>query len=159
MPADSSDAATIQGVRLLIMSAIALALIVIEVELIYVGHTGANNGQLIAVVLVAVGLATATWHTIARNTASIVVFRINMYLFLVFGLDGILTHYHAGVQSALKSQPALSGFPLLVAALSGNIPLLAPGMLIQVGLLGLVYTYNHPLDARVGKSVGSLRLR
>jgi hypothetical protein len=159
MPANASDDATLKGMRLLIMAAIAVALTVTEAELIYVGHTGTNNGQLIAVVLVAAGLTVSTWHAIARNTTSIVVFRFTMYLFLVFGLDGMLTHYNAAVHAALKLHPTLAGLPLLTATLSGSIPLLAPGMLIQVGLLGLVYTFNHPLDVRFSRSIESMRLR
>jgi hypothetical protein len=76
-----------------------------------------------------------------------------MYLFLIFGVDGILTHYHFAVQAALKSHPELAGTPLLFATLTGKIPLLAPGMMLQIGLLGLIYTFQHPLGARFGKRI------
>ena len=74
-------------------------------------------------------------------------------------LDGLMVHYNFAAHAALKSHPALVGLPLLYATLSGDIPLLAPGMMIEVGLLGLLYTFHHPLDVHVGPSVGSLRLR
>ena len=154
-----AETQTLRVVRLFILAAVAVALIVTEAELLFVGHTASNNGQVIAVVLVAAGLIVTTWHAVARNTPSIVVFRFAMYLFLVFGVDGILTHYHAAIQAVLKSQPALAGLPLLDAVLSGNIPLVAPGMLIQIGLLGLIYTFDNPLDARISKSIESLRLK
>jgi hypothetical protein len=154
-----SDAQILRGVRLLILVAISAALIVTEAELLFVGHTGGNNGQVIAVVLVGLGLITVTCHAILRNTPSIVVFRFTMYLFLIFGIDGFLTHYHWAVQAALKSQPTLVGMPLLYATLSGKIPLLAPGMLIEIGLLGLIYTFQHPLDIRFVKRIEALRLK
>jgi len=153
-----SDAHILRGVRLLILLAISAALIVTEAELLFVGHTGGNNGQVIAVVLVGLGL-TVTCHAILRNTPSIVVFRFTMYLFLIFGIDGFLTHYHWAVQAALKSQPTLAGMPLLYATLSGKIPLLAPGMLLEIGLLGLIYTFQHPLDIRFVKRIEALRLK
>jgi hypothetical protein len=159
MGTTSSDAATLQVVRRWILAAIAAALIATEAELIFVRHFGNNNGQMIAVVLAGSGLISMAWHAIARNTPSIVVFRFLMYLFLVFGIDGLLVHYNFAVHAALKSHPALVGLPLLYATLSGEIPLLAPGMMIQVGLLGLLYTFHHPLDVRVSRSVGSLNLR
>jgi hypothetical protein len=154
-----SDAQILRGVRLLILAAIAAALIVSEAELLFVGHTGSNNGQVIAVVLVSLGLITVTCHAILRNTSSIVVLRLTMYPFLIFGIDGLFTHYHRAVQSVLKSQPALVGMPLVFATLSGKIPLLAPGMLIEIGLLGLIYTFQHPLDVRFVKQIESIRLR
>jgi hypothetical protein len=49
--------------------------------------------------------------------------------------------------------------PLLHATLSGKIPLLAPGMLIEIGLLGLIYTFQHPLDIRFVKRIEALRLK
>jgi hypothetical protein len=159
MATNSSDAETLQIVRQWILAAIAAALVVMEGELIFVRHFGNNNGQMIAVVLTSAGLLATGWHVIARNTPSIIVFRFLMYLFLVFGIDGLLVHYNFAAHAALKSHPALGGLPLLYAALSGDIPLLAPGLLIQVGLLGLLYTFHHPLDVRVSRSVGSLRLR
>ena len=159
MVTTSSDAATLQVVRRWLLAAIAATLIVIEGELVFVRHFGNNNGQMIAVVLAGSGLVIVAWHAIARDTLSIVVFRFLMYLFLVFGIDGLMVHYNFAADAALKSHPALVGLPLLYATLSGDIPLLAPGMMTEVGLLGLLYTFHHPLDVRVGPSVGSLRLR
>jgi hypothetical protein len=153
------DSPTLTVVRSLVLLAIAVALIVTEAELLFVGHIGSNNGQIIAVVLIGVGLIAVTSHALLRNSASIVLFRLAMYLFLVFGLDGLMTHYHAAENAVLKSQPGLAGFALLRATLGGKIPLLAPGMLIQIGLLGLVYTFQHPLDVRAGKNIESIRLR
>jgi hypothetical protein len=159
MAANSSDAETLQIVRRWVLAAIVAVLIATEAELIFVRHFGNNNGQMIAVVLTSTGLISVGWHAIARDTMSIVVFRFLMYLFLVFGIDGLMVHYNFAAHAVLKLHPALTGLPLLYATLSGDIPLLAPGMLIQVGLLGLLYTFHHPLDVRVSRGVGSLRLR
>jgi hypothetical protein len=154
-----SDADTLRLLRRYILGIIAAALIATEAELFFVGHTSSNNGQIIAVILIGVGLAAVTAHAVFRSTGTVVAFRFAMYLLLVFGLDGLMTHYHSAVGAALKSQPSLAGFQLLREALTGKIPLLAPGMLIQIGLLGLVYTFQHPLDARVGRRIESIRLR
>jgi hypothetical protein len=41
--------------------------------------------------------------------------------------------------------PSLSGWPLFVKVVTAKAPpALAPGVMVQLGLLGLVYTYRHP---------------
>jgi hypothetical protein len=48
------------------------------------------------------------------------------------------------------------GMPLLYATLSGKIPLLAPRMLIEIGLLGLIHTFQHSLDIRFVRRIEAL---
>jgi hypothetical protein len=38
----------------------------------------------------------------------------------------------------------MKGMDLLSKAMTGAAPALAPGAMIQLGLLGLVYTFRHP---------------
>jgi hypothetical protein len=38
----------------------------------------------------------------------------------------------------------MEGLKLFKAAITGATPALAPGSLIQMGLLGLAYTFRHP---------------
>ncbi|MEY4609441.1 MAG: hypothetical protein RL625_1658, partial [Gemmatimonadota bacterium] len=40
--------------------------------------------------------------------------------------------------------PSLLGLDLWVAVFRGEAPPLAPGTLVQFGLLGLLYAYKHP---------------
>src|SRR5262245_52801139 len=112
-----SDTQTLHGVRRLILVSISAALIVTAAELLFVGNTGGSSGQRLAAVLVGLGLSTVTCQPILRNTSGSVVFRFTTYLFLIFGIDGFLTHHHRAVQAALKSQPSLEGMPLLYATL------------------------------------------
>jgi len=45
----------------------------------------------------------------------------------------------------LETNPSLVGWALVWAVLTGKAPpVLAPGAMIQLGLLGVVYTYKHP---------------
>ena len=46
----------------------------------------------------------------------------------------------------MESQPTLAGMALFWEAIRAKTPpLLAPGAMVQLGLLGLVYTYKHPM--------------
>jgi hypothetical protein len=52
----------------------------------------------------------------------------------------------------MESNPSLAGWDLVWQAIGGKTPpLLAPGAMIQLGLVGLAYTYKHPA---LGRSKG-----
>ena len=72
------------------------------------------------------------------------VFQATMVLFLVSGCIGIGLHYRSNREFELEIYPAMEGTELIWESLTGAIPPLAPGMMIQLGLIGLLYTYRHP---------------
>jgi hypothetical protein len=67
-----------------------------------------------------------------------------MLLFLVSCAAGILLHYRGDVEWKLEGDPSLRGLALFKAAIHGAIPLLAPGAMLQLGLLGLAVTWRYP---------------
>jgi len=68
-----------------------------------------------------------------------------MALFLVAGLTGVFLHYQANVEFQVETNPSLSGWALFVKAIQAKVPpALAPGLMAQLGLLGLAYSYRHP---------------
>jgi hypothetical protein len=68
-----------------------------------------------------------------------------MWAYLVIGLLGVYFHLRGNVEFALERNPSLTGVRLIWKALRGATPALAPGALAQLGLLGLLYAYRHPL--------------
>jgi hypothetical protein len=82
------------------------------------------------------------WRRPSRRTLSI--FRGVMMLCVVAGALGLYYHYAGNVEFALERNPSLRGLPLMLKAMGGATPTLAPGALAQLGLLGLVYGYRHP---------------
>ncbi|MFB3131882.1 MAG: hypothetical protein ACE10K_05095, partial [Rhodothermales bacterium] len=44
----------------------------------------------------------------------------------------------------LEMYPTLKGLELFWESIKGATPALAPGTMIQLGLLGWAYTYRHP---------------
>jgi hypothetical protein len=63
---------------------------------------------------------------------------------------GTYLHFQVNMEFQLEMDPALSGLALYrKAILAKTPPALAPGAMIQLGLIGLAYTFRHPaLDAR-----------
>ena len=67
-----------------------------------------------------------------------------MGLFLIAGVAGIALHYQSSMEFKLETNASLSGWALFWAVMSAKTPpALAPGAMIQLGLLGLAYTYQH----------------
>jgi hypothetical protein len=101
--------------------------------------------QLVPVVLLGAILLVLGWYVIAKNAASVKVLRGVMLLCLLSGGVGVTRHYIANVRDAGESNPSLQGRELYVEAVQGSIPALAPGSMVQLALLGLAFSFRHPL--------------
>jgi hypothetical protein len=127
-----------------------LALFVIGIfgaggELLLLRHTE-DFRQWIPLTLMSLSLIVLGWRVIDRRRTSLRIFQVTMILFVVSGFAGMLLHYRANVEFELEVYPAMRGLELFGKAIKGKAPpTLAPGMMIQLGLIGLAYTYRHPV--------------
>src|SRR5690606_22296838 len=96
--------------------------------------------------LVALGAAWVAALAMARRPgpASIRVFRIVMAVLVITGAAGVFLHYDENVTFERELRPGAGGLDLVWSALRGAAPILAPGALVQLGLLGLILAYDHP---------------
>jgi len=128
----------------LLLALLVIGLIGMGTELLLLRHTE-TVWELIPLLLIGWSLVTVAWHAIWRDRASIRALQATMGLFLIAGMTGFALHYQANMEFRLETNPSLSGSALVWAVLSGKTPpVLAPGAMIQLGLLGLIYTYKHP---------------
>ena len=67
-----------------------------------------------------------------------------MVLCMTSGLVGLLLHYKGNVEFELEMYPDLSGWKLFKDSMMGATPALAPGAMLQIGLVGLAWTFRHP---------------
>lgn len=105
--------------------------------------------QLIPLLLIGAGYLTVAWNGIRRSHLSISALQIVMILFVASGILGTYFHYRANVDFQLEVQPELSGSNLLWKVLQAKTPpALAPGVMAQLGLIGLAYSYRHAAIAR-----------
>ena len=133
---------TLGVVRRLLAFVLLLGMTGTLVELLLVGH---DEGaiQFVPLVLLVVGVANVCWRMITGSRASAVVLRAVMVLFLAAGIAGVYFHYRANVEFQLETDPSLAGRALLWGVLQAKVPpALAPGVLVQLGLIGLAYTYR-----------------
>jgi hypothetical protein len=74
------------------------------------------------------------------------------------GITGMALHYRAKSEFALERDPSLSGVALLREAVEGSTPpLLAPGAMIALGILGSAWTYRHRAFTKKGTEHDSTR--
>jgi len=113
------------------------------VELLLLGHYE-DRWQLAPLLVIAALLIALTWYRLSSSPRPVHAVRILSGLAAASALAGIVLHYQANVEWELETTPELHGFALFREVITGALPLLAPGTMLQLGLLGLVWTFRHP---------------
>jgi hypothetical protein len=135
----SSDA-IVAVVRRVLIIILALAMAGILLELLLIEHFE-DSWQLVPVVLLALALPALAWHGVAPSATSGRVWQGLMGLFVVAGLVGLYMHYAGNVEFELEQNPNATRWLLFREAMMGATPALAPGAMIQIGLIGLLYAF------------------
>lgn len=141
----------LETVRVVILAALLVSLAGMLVELFLLEHTE-DPWQWVPIGLGAASVLVLGWYAIARSAGSLQVFRALMVLCIVGGVTGVLLHYRGNVEFELEMYPDLAGFKLFKDAMMGATPALAPGVMIQIGLIGLAWTIRHPALARASST-------
>ena len=136
-------AASLRVVRRWLMITLVIGLIGTAAELLLLKHTD-GLWQLAPIALIGLALLVVIWFGATRSGAALKTLRILMALFIASGGIGSLLHFRRNVTDEQDSRPAASGVELYGAALMGTTPSLAPGAMVQLGLIGLLFTYRHP---------------
>lgn len=133
---------TLAGLRRLIAGILLLGMSGTFVELLLLQHDE-DALQLVPLVLLGCGVAAVVWHAWSDSIGSGTAVRVVMVLFVAAGLLGVYFHYDANVAFQHEGDPTLAGMALLSRVLKAKVPpALAPGIMVQLGLLGLAYTYR-----------------
>jgi len=124
--------------RMVLLLVLLLGVIGTGVELLLLGHTE-DLWQWEPLVMFGLGLPTLLWHAAVGSTWSRRLSVAVMSVFTLSGILGVILHYRGNVEFELEMVPALQGMSLFQEAMTGATPVLAPGAMIQLGLLGLLY--------------------
>ena len=120
------------------------------VELLLLSHYE-DAYQIIPLGLLALALGVTLWHSLGPRTANVRALQAVMVLFLCAGVAGVAFHFNGAAEFQLEMDPSQTRWTLVTKVLRVHAPpLLAPGLMIQLGLIGLVYTYRHPATAEGG---------
>ncbi len=129
-------------IRRLLIALFVFGVVGTGAELILLEHTE-DIWQWTPIVLLAVSvpLAGSLWFSSVRWLIGS--FRGIMVLFVASGALGLYQHFQGNVEFELEMYPSMSGFELIWEALKGATPSLAPGTMMLLGMLGLIYTFRH----------------
>ena len=133
--------------RRLLLALVAFSAIGLVPELLLLKHYE-SVWQVVPLVLLVVTLVATAIVWRRPSARSLQFFRVMMVLCLLAGAVGVILHGKGNIEWALERDDTLHGWPLIWKMLRGATPLLAPGAMAQLGLLGLVYTWRHPVLTR-----------
>lgn len=135
--------ATLQVVRRFLLVILLMGMAGTALELVLLKHIEGRL-QLVPLVLLGLGVAAVAWHAFRPGAVSTGTVRVVMLAFVAAGAAGVFFHYRTNVEFQLESDRSLRGRALFWRVLEAKVPpALAPGVMIQFGLLGLVYTFRY----------------
>ena len=101
--------------------------------------------QFIPLVLIVFALAGVAWHVARPSAGNVLALQVVMTLFLFAGIAGVAFHFQGAAEFQREIDPSQAWWDLFKKAVRVQAPpMLAPGVMMQLGLLGLIYTYRHP---------------
>ena len=139
----SREPETLASIRQLLLGALALGVTGTIGELILLRHID-EPAQWIPVVALVAALPILIWHASSPSRASVRVLQGLMALFLILGVVGVGLHYDGNVEFERELHPGERGWEFIRKTVAGATPVLAPGSMVLLGLVGLAHAYRHP---------------
>ncbi len=133
----------LQRLRRFLLVLAGLMCVATVVELGFEEHWE-NPIQVLPFVLCGAGLIAVTLFLAQPTRVSVHVLRWTMGVVFVGGLFGLFEHIEHNLEFALEIHPNAAAGELLLDALGGANPLLAPGILALAALIAVAATYYHP---------------
>lgn len=127
------------------MGLLVLGLLTTGMELLLMEHYG-DLWQLTPLVLIGLAIGILVWHGVRASAASVRTLQGTMMLFLLAGVIGGTLHFQGAAEFQLEIDPSIGRWELFNKVMRAKVPpVLAPGLMLQIGLIGLTYAYRHPL--------------
>ena len=123
-------------------------------ELLLIGHVE-GQVQLLPVCVLTLACLAVIWLAIAPSRAAVRSVQVLMLLSVVSGVAGVLLHYQGNTAFELEMYPDLAGLELVQKTLTGATPVLAPGSMTLLGLVGLAAVLHHPLTRKTAPLQGA----
>jgi hypothetical protein len=137
------ESSTLTFIRRLLLASLAVGIIGTTAELILLGHVD-SAAQWIPVVALAAAVPLLLWHAARPGPFTVRLIRLLMCAYIVFGVIGVGLHYDGNVEFERELHPKDAGLAFLRHTIAGATPVLAPGSMVLLGLLGIAHSYRHP---------------
>ena len=117
----------------------------IATELWLLGHYEELD-QVIPLALAVAGAIVMLTAAVMPVPTTVRALQFVLLLCVLSGFLGMWFHFQATTEFQLEMDPSLRGWALFRKAIVAKAPpALAPGSMIQLGLIGLAYTFKHPV--------------
>ena len=134
----------VRMLRHFMLAILAIAMTGTFIELLLMNHYE-DRWQMIPLALLALAALAFGWYGICSGRASIRAIQVVMVFFLAGGIAGLVLHYRASAAFYTEGDPTIQGWHLVLKVFQSKAPpALAPALFLQMGLIGLAYTYRHP---------------
>jgi hypothetical protein len=130
--------------RKILLAILLLGVAGVTAELLLLAHYE-DASQWIPIALCGVTILFSGAVATRPSRGSIRLFQTLMLLMILSGAVGMYLHLGASMEFQLEMDPALTGLALFKKSIVAKAPpALAPGAMMQLGLIGLAYTFRHP---------------
>jgi hypothetical protein len=140
----TSQNGTARALRRLLLAVYLIGAIGIAAELAITIHVE-TIWQQIPLYLLGASLVALVWRIFDHRWVSLRFWQLLMVLMILSGVLGIYLHHDDKMEFQLELYPDLPWKEhAWKALLAHSPPALAPGAMILLGLIGLLYTFRHP---------------
>ena len=146
MAVPAGESRTLSSLRQFLLASLALGIAGTAGELLLLGHVE-SLAQWIPVAALGVALVVLLWHATRPSRGSVLTLQLLMAAFIVSGIAGVGLHYDGNAEFEHELHPKDGGLTFLSHVLAGATPVLAPGSMVLLGLVGLAHAYRHPSAA------------
>ena len=134
---------TLAAIRILLLWALGVGVLGTTGELILLRHID-KPAQWIPLAFLGAALPILVWHAAAPSAVSVRVLQGLMLAFIFLGVLGVGLHYDGNVEFERELHPDERGWEFVRKTVAGATPVLAPGSMVLLGLVGLAHAYHHP---------------
>jgi hypothetical protein len=135
-----NDSLRLRRLRSFLLGLAAVGLLGTVAELLLIGHAE-DPVQLSPYLLCGLGFVTLAVVWLRPTPSTVLALRLAMILVALGSLFGVAQHFWANLELGRETQPNADATRLLILALNGGVPLLAPGILAFSALVALAATY------------------
>jgi hypothetical protein len=143
-PARESN--TLATIRKLLFGTLVVGVAGTVGELILLGHTE-SPAQWVPLIALAASALAMIWHHSRPTPATVLVMQACMAIFIVAGVIGVGLHVNGNAGFERELHPDERGIEFVRKTVAGATPILAPGSMVLLGLVGFAHTYRHPCMA------------
>lgn len=131
---------------------LTFGLLGLATELTFLEHYE-EPAMAIPFVAIVAALGAVSWLALRPSRASVRLTRVVMTLLAAVGALGVVLHYQGSLEFQVDMDPTATASQLFWKVMHMKAPpTLAPGAMVQLGLLGLLITYRHPALAANGQA-------